>query len=204
MPTGYTEEIINGNIKTFPEFAKICMRAFGATIHMKEDGLNAEYKKMQPSDYHTKKIIEAELVIYEAKTFTDKKIVRIRKKKLQKDIEDYKNKIAETEKTVSTLNNILSNIRKWKVPSSDYIEFKNFMIEQITETIRFEGDTKYYADYILQYEDELLNLSADNIRKGIIEEAERSIIYHKAENLAEIKRCDESNKWVENLLKSLQ
>ena len=39
MPTGYTAGILEGKIKTFPEFAKICMRAFGAAIHMRDNGL---------------------------------------------------------------------------------------------------------------------------------------------------------------------
>ena len=45
MPTGYTAEILNGEIKTFPEFAKKCARAFGAMIHMRDDSLDATYKK---------------------------------------------------------------------------------------------------------------------------------------------------------------
>lgn len=40
MPTGYTAGILDNKITTFSEFALLCSRAFGATIHMREDDLD--------------------------------------------------------------------------------------------------------------------------------------------------------------------
>ena len=52
MPTGYTNGILNGEIKTFDEFAKQCIRAFGAAIHMRDDDFNKEYEKRKPDNYY--------------------------------------------------------------------------------------------------------------------------------------------------------
>lgn len=52
MPTGYTAGILDGEINTFEEFAKTCMRAFGATIHMRDEPLSKTYEPEKTSDYH--------------------------------------------------------------------------------------------------------------------------------------------------------
>jgi len=60
MPTGYTAGIINGETETFQDFAKDCMRAFGATMHMRDDDMDKDYVPRTPSDYHTKQIQSSE------------------------------------------------------------------------------------------------------------------------------------------------
>lgn len=46
MPTGYTAGIIDGKIKDFKEFAKLCSRAF--IVHLRDEPINSEYKKREP------------------------------------------------------------------------------------------------------------------------------------------------------------
>ena len=47
MPTGYTAGIIDGKTETFQEFAKQCMRNFGACIHMRDENMGKEYEPIQ-------------------------------------------------------------------------------------------------------------------------------------------------------------
>ncbi len=63
MPTGYTAGILDGKITTFQQFAKQCMRAFGATIHMRDDDMDAEITPRTPSDYYSKEIEKAKNII---------------------------------------------------------------------------------------------------------------------------------------------
>ena len=59
MPTGYTAGILDGTVKDFNEFAKKCSRAF--MIHLRDEPFDSEYKKREPSDYHSKNLKEAEV-----------------------------------------------------------------------------------------------------------------------------------------------
>lgn len=79
MPTGYTEGIMNGKITTFPQFAKLCMRAFGATIHLRDESLDSEYEPRVPSDYHSKEIERAKKNIIDAKKLSDEEIIDSKK-----------------------------------------------------------------------------------------------------------------------------
>jgi len=45
MPTGYTQGILDGTTKDFKEFAKHCMKAFGACVHMRDDDMKKEYEE---------------------------------------------------------------------------------------------------------------------------------------------------------------
>ena len=60
MPTGYTGYIVDGDITEFKDFAKLCMRACGATIHMRDEPTDKEYEPRTPSDYHLTSISRAE------------------------------------------------------------------------------------------------------------------------------------------------
>ena len=87
MPTGYTAGILDGKITTFPQFAKQCMRAFGATIHMRDDDMDAEITPRTPSDYYSKEIEKAKQLLKDAETFSDEVIVKNRKEELEKSKE---------------------------------------------------------------------------------------------------------------------
>jgi len=55
MPTGYSAPVLEGKIKTLPEFALLCARAFGACVNMRDDSMSADIPEEFPvSDYHSK------------------------------------------------------------------------------------------------------------------------------------------------------
>ena len=203
MPTGYTAGILNCTVTTFPQFAKLCMRAFGATIHLRDEGLNTEYKPRVPSDYHLEAIKGAEQLIIDAQKLTDDEIVDIRKKELEGSKKYYLEAIEKAKKAAIEMDKMLSDVLKWQPPTPDHIGIKDFMIEQIVKTIDFDCKTDYHDKKLIKIESQLLNTDASEIRKQMIEQAERDLAYHREENLKEIQRCEQSNKWVTDLLSSL-
>ena len=80
MPTGYTAGIIDGSIKTFEQYAKTCVRAFGAAIHMRDDSLSEEYVPREPGDYHLNALNRAKKQLNQSKKMTDTKIIKDRNK----------------------------------------------------------------------------------------------------------------------------
>jgi hypothetical protein len=203
MPTGYTAGIIDGKIKTFPEFAKLCMRAFGATIHMRDDKMDAEYIPREPSKYHAEQLEKYNKELADANNLSDEVIVSARKDKLETEKEYYLKKVEEVKASLQSLNKILIDAAAYIPPTPDHVGVKKFMIEQIEETIRFDGSTKYYDDRLEEINTELSNLDPSKIRQLIIEDAKKNISYHEKEQAEELKRCETSNKWVQGFLKSI-
>lgn len=67
MPTGYTQQIIDGTVKTLKKFLHLCLRNFGVCVSMRDESLNLqsdyiEYiKKFYQVliDYHIKELKNA-------------------------------------------------------------------------------------------------------------------------------------------------
>lgn len=204
MPTGYTQGILDGEIKTLPEFAQMCMRAFGATIHMREESLDKKYEPRKVSDYYTKALADALEKREKAIMVSDKEIIDLRKNKISEDKERIETRIKEIIKHKKLLDAMLDKVKAWIPPSDEYISFKNYMIEQLETTIEGDADVAYYEKELINIKKGLANIDATQIRKDMIDSANENIAYYTKELAKDTERCNSSNKWVEDLLQSLK
>lgn len=207
MPTGYTAGILDGKITTFEQFATQCMRAVGATIHMREDDMDAKYKPRIPSKYHKKQIAFYKRKLKEALNITYEDICKEYKDNLSERRKSYVKYVIERRINAGVMNDMLSKVQAWQAPTPEHIEFKKFMIGQLQDTIKCDCDPTYYENEIREIDlqiEELPYIEFAQLRKERIEQAERDIEYHIEEYKAEVDRCNESNEWVETLLKSLK
>lgn len=204
MSTGYTCGIVNGKVKTFPEFAKLCMRAFGATIHMKEDNLDKEYEPRVPSNYYIDSLNEAKKRLDEIKKLSNDNILNERKNDLLINKAYHNKRIKEIKELRLKLEDFLKIAKQYKAPTKDHEVVKAFMIKQIIMTIDADCDDKYHHKQLVEIDKELKTLDIDKIRKSLIQIKKDDIKYYTKQYKAEIKRCADSNKWVEQFIKSLE
>ena len=203
MPTGYTAYIKDGDITTGKEFLKLCTRAFGIAIDLKDEPLlvhtpthyepNLYYK----NDYEeTAKVRDKmrQLTFEEAKQrIIDKYNEDIASAK--KSLEKYK---AEDEKYLKVKN----EVETWIPPTSEHEELKKFALNQI--------DISMNTDYCKYCEEELnkeLDISDDAVWKYINDindfyEKDTERAYQRWQE--ELKRVAEKNKWMEQFLDSLE
>lgn len=81
---------------------------------------------------------------------------------------------------------------------------EEYMIKQTTDTIDGDCDTKYYNEGIERIELELRSLDAKIIREKMVAKAKRDLEYYTKEYNEDVKRCEQSNKWVKELLNSIE
>lgn len=203
MPTGYTEGILNGTTKDFKEYATMCMRAFGATIHMRDENLTKSYEKREPSDYYKKSLDDSIKELDFFYKLTDVEIVEKEKKSLEKCIKNYREYVIERKKNKKRLLIFLKEAYNFEPPTEEHVEFKKFMIEQIKKTIEWDCDYKYYENEILKTEDKINNIDPIELRKKNIEYLNEDIIRAKQHYQEEIDRCNLSNNWVTDLTRTL-
>lgn len=203
MPTGYTLGIIDGTITTFKQFATSCVRAFGATIHMRDEPMDKKYVKREPSDYHIKALEKANKELDKLNKLSDYKIMEQRKKELV-DGKPYHweaiNKIKENQKKLSAL---LAEAYSYTPPTPDHEGIRSFMIEQLQTTMKFDGDTSYHEEKLSSIDHEIENMKAEDVRASLVEKINEDIAYHTKEYQEELKRCEVSNKWMEDFMKSI-
>lgn len=204
MPTGFTDGILKGTTKTFPQFATTCMRAFMPLIHMREDSFEAKYKPRKPSPYHIKELKKAKSNLKKWQSYSDKKILDLERKDIKSTIDYYEKKIKEIRKNKKSLDEMLARVINWLPPTDDHANFKKFMIEQLETTIRMDADVEYSVKELEKNKLELENLNPVEVREKGIKKFKWDIEYNTEQLTKDIKNCKSSHKWVNDLIKSLK
>ena len=202
MPTGYTAYIKDGDITTGKEFLKLCTRAFGIAIDLKDEPLSVPTPThFEPDPYYKKNYEKTAKVRDKMRqlTFEEAKQQIIDKYNedvtcAKKSLDRYK---SEDEKYLKVRNEVAS----WIPPTSEHEELKRFALNQI--------DISMNTDYYKYCEEKLnkeLDISDDAVCKYINDINE---FYEKDVERAyqgwqeELKRVADKNKWMEQFLDSL-
>jgi hypothetical protein len=164
MPTGYTAGILDGSIKDFTSFAKLCMRNFGATIHMRDEDMNVEYTPRTPSDFHTKNIEKAKQLLLDAETLSNDEIIGRKVDALRERQKYLKESILKTKANREKLENFLTDAFNYQPPTKEHEGIKKFMVQQLADTINFDGETDYYDQELEKVVEEMMVITSDKIR----------------------------------------
>ena len=205
MPTGYTAGIIDGEITTFEQFAIQCTRAFGATIHMRDNPMDSPYEPRTPSDYHTNSIQSKRERLEEIESMSDEKIVEDFNTQLGEDLKYHQTKMEEDKRNLEKLNSMLESAKSWVPPTEDHQPFRNFMIEQIESTIKVDGDPSYHVNKMVGIKKQMEEgINPKEYREETIQEIKSQISYHETEYQKELVRCKDSNDWMDKFFESIK
>ena len=199
MPTGYTADIEKDI--SFEDFILGCARAFGATMHQRDDNMKDRPKlRDTENNYHVDALSEAK-----------KKVAELEAMKGVNDRTAYGKKVIEEETASSqsyfnskiSLRNkyeaMLQKVYNWNPPTPDHENLKKFMIEQINQSIQHDCETKYTME-------RLTTLSKANPLdkyNDALQHAYKNVEYHETELYKEQARVADSNKWIVALYDSL-
>lgn len=199
MPTGYTADIADGKAVTFEEFAWGCARAFGALITMRDDPRDAEIPgRFEPSSYHADEYEKALVKLAEVKAWS------MEKARQEADATYHRAHTAwvesqERQKAMrARYEAILDQAMAWEPPSPEHQGFKDFMVEQLTESMRFDCPEEGRSWW-----SEPTPLGAADYRDEQIAKAQRDIEYHAEQHAAEVERTTERTLWVRALRRAL-
>lgn len=136
MPTGYTDKIKDG--QSFDDFVLKCTRAFGATIMQRDEPMSQRPKLRQPSEYGTKRLDEARQRTWELtdmdQTGIDKQCAAAHKQAL----ESWERLQEGSRQTRAAYIAMQDLVITWVPPSPDHVEFKEFMLKQIADSIKWD------------------------------------------------------------------
>lgn len=197
MATGYTDIISRG--ATFEEFVLRCARAFGAFVEMRDSSLDATIPdEFKPSTYHAENLAKAKqrLASIESWSLTNAEIaanadycleeVRIREA------------IEKNRKTIAAYKDMLYRVSQWQPPTSEHEELKEFMVEQIEKSLKFDDIENYYLKHPAK------RLTGKEWLAKAVSSAEQDISYHTEQNQKEIEGAASRTKWVQELRESLK
>lgn len=197
MPTGYTQMILDGKVKTPKEFLHLCLRNFGVCICMRDDSFDVDMdyspriKEHYTEDieYHQKYLKSAENKMEELLKLTDEDLYRrylaVNNKK------EVEGRILQYTEINQKYDDFVEVIKKWDC-DPEFNSIKEFAINQLeiskesTQWCEKEleeiGDTSWES--FLEKKDEFI----EDLKKDI----QWEIDYHKKEMEASTQRMKET------------
>ena len=199
MPSGYTADIENDI--SFEDYILGCARAFGATMHQRDDNLKDRPKlRSTENSYRVDALSNAKKKVAELeamrgvndRTAYGKKVIA---EETAYNQEYFNKKVALRNKYEA----MLQKAYNWFPPTPDHENLKKFMIDQITTSIDFDCETKYTMETLTKLSKaNPLDKYNDDLRR-----AYKDVEYHETELYKERERNVEANKWISALYDSL-
>ena len=203
MPTGYTEWIEDGTITTGKDFLKLCTRAFGIAIDLRDEPLSTPTPtKFEPDTYYKDRLEKekAELEKCREMSFEDAKAEMIMS--YTNRVNMYKRMAENSIKKNEQYAKIRAEVKAWIPPTDAHCNLKNFALEQIDMCV----EKQEWIDEWLQQANEKLDDSDEAVKRFIAEKIEyqcESVKRAEESWKEELKRVADRNDWMEKFLGSL-
>lgn len=199
MPTGYTSRITDTS--TLEEFTLACARGMGALVTLRDEPANAPLPdKFEPSSYYATWLENAKRRWEELSAMSPADVER---EMLAKAEEAEKRRAVyakDSEATRRRYERMLAMVREWEPPTAEHAGLKDFMIQQITESIRFDCHDGDFAERVYPSP---AGMGEEWLRREI-EKAHEDIGRAAAEHAKEVARCEARTRWLNTLRASLR
>lgn len=203
MPTGYTSYIKDGEITSGKEFLKLCTRAFGIAVDLKDESLDVPTPNhFEPHPYYEKAYKDSLVSREKAYSMTLEEVkediiskYNANKGRAEKILEEYKD---EDEKYLK----VREEVEKWTPPTPEHENLKKFCLEQIDMSLNTDLYEWYEKDINKEFDtsDGAIRKYIDDLKDQEDEKVNRA--YKKYQ--AELKRVEEKNLWMKQFLDSLE
>lgn len=203
MPTGYTAGIEDGRITTGKDFLKLCTRAFGIAIELKDEPLSVPTPtKFEPDTYYKKRLEDkkADFEKFKAMSFEEARAEMIRA--YEDRIDMHKSMLEGSLKRNEQYAKVRAEVEDWIPPTPDHIELKKFALKQIDMCIDTQEQIDRHREYANEELDDSDSAVAEYIR-GQTEFLRQGVKRAKESWDGEVKRTEDKNKWMELFLNSL-
>lgn len=190
MPTGYTADIAKGI--SFEEFVWNCARAFGALVMMRDDPPGVTIpERFEPSQYYAESVKKAEAELARLHSLTKEQANAECTAAYMREVESFEKRCTEKRELREKYLRMLAKAKEWEPPTPDHVGLRDFMVQQITESIEWDCSTKYDLPPVAKSTEAWL---ADSI-----EQARRSLVRSQESQAEEIERIENRNAWIKAL-----
>lgn len=193
MPTGYTHKIKDG--QSFEDFVWGCARAFGALVTMRDEPLDAPIPdKFTVDSYEVEHLAAAKAKLAKLESYKIGDWEGENEADYQKRLAAYQELSDKRNAEDVAYRAMLARVSAWQPPTSEHVGLKDFMDQQIRDSIRF--DCGYSPDIpepmtVEEYRDKTLEYARKEVKR-----AEEYLN-------EEIDRVNTRNEWLQKLRESL-
>ena len=211
MPTGYTQQIIDGTVKTPKEFLHLCLRNFGVCISLRDEPLNPQgdytesiKKWYQDSIGYLNKALEnAKKEYARISNLSDDDLYEMYVKKFTDDRNYYQKRTDEAKKQNAKYQSFYDAIENWDC-SEEFSNIKKFALDQIDDSKEPEDFYKDVLTKKILTKKEFISASKYEYKEDLLKSAEQDVNY-KQERLDDaIKNMNDALAFYERFKKEIE
>jgi len=203
MPTGYTAGVQDGTVTEFKDFALLCARMMGANIMMRDEPFDASIKKYEPSPYYKESLEDTKEELERVKNMSEAECKEKAHSEIYDEIKRIKGYIEKSEVQRERYSSMLEKVREWIPPTTEHVRFKELMIEQLKDSMKFDCSNGNGEKRLEKLKTEKLP-TGEEWRQEQIKRLEENVERYSKEYEQEVQRTNERNSWNEQLMKSLE
>jgi hypothetical protein len=197
MPTGYTSDLYEGKNITFTEFALKCARGMGAAVMLRDHDFAVlpTPENVQSTNYAEQRLPEAQAALArcEALSLND---WRVETEQYNKDTRKARDEVIEKNERMRTAyTEMIAQVEAWEPPSEDHVPFKEFMLQQLNDSLKHDVDDNVEQWYKTR--------TVEEHREATLARLRREVEYYAEEAEKDRKRNEGRAKWVQQLYESL-
>ena len=191
MPTGYTQELTEKDVP-LERFVLTCAKAFISRMKEMSGPIPKQFK---PSDYYEKEIRQVMAKLTSLKAMSAKQAQAESDKDYEKAQKDRERYVQEVTALSERLMAMRAQVAGWQPPTNDHQGLKDFMIQQLCDTLDHDGKV---------LGDPPEKKSGRDWKAYKIADLEERLVYYEKEQRKEILNVEDSNLWVKRLRDSLE
>ena len=212
MPTGYTQQIIDGTVKTPKEFLHLCLRNFGVCVSMRDVPFNesqvdyTEYIKkyyQDTIDYHAKALENAKAEYERVINLSDDELYEMYVERFSDDRDYYQKRTDEIKTQNAKYQSFYDAIENWKC-SEEFSNIKEFALNQIDISKENEN---YYKDELskkMLTKEEFIADGKYKYKENLLKSAEQDVNYNQERLDEAIENMNDSLAFYERFKKEIE
>lgn len=196
MPTGYTADVRSGKVTDFAEFVMRCARNFGALNSMRDEAMDAPIpEEFQPSTYEDMELRKAKAELAHLQSMSPAEAEAEAGLEYAHRTEEYRKALAGRAEDRKRYEAMLAKARMWHPPTPDHKALKEFMVQQLQESIKFDCDFFWAAP---------ARQTGDEWHRSAVESTMKRIGDYAKYREEEVTRAESRTRWVRQLRESLR
>ena len=211
MPTGYTQPIIDGTVKTPKEFLHLCLRNFGVCISMRDMPLDSQEdytesikKYYQKSiDFNTRELEIAKEEYARIINLSDDELYMEYVKKFTDNRDYYQKRTDEVKKQNAKYQSFYDAIKNWDC-SEEFSNIKNFAIDQIDISKEAED---FYTDALskeMLTKEEFISTNKNDYKQELLKNTKWNVNHHQERVDTLTKNMNDSLAFYERFKKEIE
>ena len=186
MTTGYTQQIIDGTVKTPKEFLHLCLRNFGICVSMRNESFNiqgdyTEYIRKYYQDtigYLNKALENAKKEYARISNLSDDDLYEMYVKKFTDDKDYYQKRTDVTKKQNAKYQSFYDAIKNWDC-SEEFSNIKKFALDQIDISKEAEDFYKDKLTKKMLTKKEFISIGKYEYKENLLKTAEEDVNYNQ-------------------------